>query len=236
MTVLTKITGRRPSDLSRTSKAMSRCDLVDLQREKTHLRPVVKVTRLRILAAVRDRELACFAGGPLPCVERCRREELSKSARERAWTAAARSDAVLSIAVMDEAAKSAWCCANGLFPLPLSSLAARRHLSATQALDQRWTSAQRPVPARCKPSRTGGAPVCPAARLPVCPAARHDGQDKAILAERRDLYIPVRNLNPARWSGATRDCSPAGPVTVNPKRDSAVAAHLDSINSQPLAA
>ena len=175
MTVLTKITGRRPSDLSRTSKAMSRHGLVDLQREKTHLRPVVKVTRLRILAAVRDRELACFAGGPLPCVERCRREALSKSARERAWTAAARSDAVLSIAVMDEAAKSAWCCANGLFPLPLSSLAARRHLSATQALDQRWASAQRPVPARCKPSGTGDASVYPAARLPGC-ATRWPGQ------------------------------------------------------------
>ena len=45
MTVLTKITGRRPSDLSRTSKAMSRHGLVDLQREKTHLRPVVKTIR-----------------------------------------------------------------------------------------------------------------------------------------------------------------------------------------------
>ena len=70
----------------------------------------------------------------------------------------------------------------------------------------------------------------------VCPAARHDGQDKAILAKRHDLYIQARNLNPARWSGATRDWSPAGPVTLNPERDSVVAAHLETINSQPLAA
>ena len=70
----------------------------------------------------------------------------------------------------------------------------------------------------------------------VCPAARHDGQDKAILAKRHDLYIQARNLNPARWSGATRDWSPAGPVTLNPERDSVVAAHLKTFDSQPLAA
>jgi putative transposase len=70
----------------------------------------------------------------------------------------------------------------------------------------------------------------------VSPAARHDGQDKAILAKRHALYIQARNLNPARWSGATRNWSPAGPVTLNPERDSVVAAHLAAINSQPLAA
>ena len=70
----------------------------------------------------------------------------------------------------------------------------------------------------------------------VSPAARHDGQDKAILAKRHALYIHARSLNPGRWSGATRDWSPAGPVTLNPERDSVVAAHLETINSQPLAA
>ena len=51
MAVLAKITGRQPSNLSRTLKTMSRYGLVDLQREKTHVRPVVKATTFRILAA-----------------------------------------------------------------------------------------------------------------------------------------------------------------------------------------
>ena len=50
MAVLAKITGRQPSNLSRTLKTMSRYGLVDLQREKTHVRPVVKATEFRILA------------------------------------------------------------------------------------------------------------------------------------------------------------------------------------------
>lgn len=48
--VLAKITGRRPSNLSRTLKTMSRYGLVDLRREKTRVRPVVKATDFRILA------------------------------------------------------------------------------------------------------------------------------------------------------------------------------------------
>ena len=51
MAVLAKITGRQPGNLSRTLKTMSRYGLVDLQREKTHVRPVVKATEFRILAA-----------------------------------------------------------------------------------------------------------------------------------------------------------------------------------------
>jgi len=46
-----KITGRQAGNLSRTLKTMSRDGLVDLQREKTHGRPVVKATDFRILAA-----------------------------------------------------------------------------------------------------------------------------------------------------------------------------------------
>jgi hypothetical protein len=46
---------------------------------------------------------------------------IAASTLER-WTAAARFDAVLTMAVMDEAAKSAWCRANGLFPLPDSPM------------------------------------------------------------------------------------------------------------------
>ena len=42
-------------------------------------------------------------------LERWRADALSKPARERAWTAPARFEAVLVTASMDEASKSAWC-------------------------------------------------------------------------------------------------------------------------------
>jgi hypothetical protein len=63
-------------------------------------------------------------------LERWRSEALSKPARERAWTAAARFEAVLTTAPMDEAARSAWCRKNGVLP---QDLAAWRQ-TATQAL------------------------------------------------------------------------------------------------------
>jgi transposase len=76
-------------------------------------------------------------------LERWRSEALSRPARERAWTAAARFDAVLTTATMDEAAKSAWCRAKGVY---LHELVAWRQ-SATQALAA-------PEEARASPSQT----------------------------------------------------------------------------------
>ncbi len=63
-------------------------------------------------------------------LERWRSEALSRPAREQVWTAAARFDAVLTTAAMDENAKGAWCRANGVY---MKDLAAWRQ-SATQAL------------------------------------------------------------------------------------------------------
>jgi predicted transcriptional regulator len=51
MAVLAKATGRQPGNLSRTLKTMSRYGLVELQREKSHVRPIAKATEFRILAA-----------------------------------------------------------------------------------------------------------------------------------------------------------------------------------------
>ena len=48
--VLARSTGRQPSNLSRTLKTMSRYGLVELQREKTQVRPVVKARAFQILA------------------------------------------------------------------------------------------------------------------------------------------------------------------------------------------
>lgn len=56
----------------------------------------------------------------------------------------------------------------------------------------------------------------------VSPAQRHAGEDYAILEARRAVYLAARERNPARWSGPTRDWTPAGPVTLNPERDCVV--------------
>jgi transposase InsO family protein len=70
----------------------------------------------------------------------------------------------------------------------------------------------------------------------VSPAQRHAGQDVAILAARHALFIEARKLNPARWSGATRNWSPIGPVTLNPERESVVAANTVGAKEQLMAA
>jgi len=48
---LAETTGRKPGNLSRTLKTMSNYGIVDLKREKNHVRPVAKATDFRILAA-----------------------------------------------------------------------------------------------------------------------------------------------------------------------------------------
>jgi transposase-like protein len=63
-------------------------------------------------------------------LERWRSEALSAPAQERTWTAAARLEAVIATAAMDEAGKSAWCRQNGLYPVELENW----QQSATSAL------------------------------------------------------------------------------------------------------
>jgi putative transposase len=70
----------------------------------------------------------------------------------------------------------------------------------------------------------------------VSPAQRHAGEDHAILAARHALYTKARELNPARWSGKTRNWSPVGAVTLNPERDSVIRAHSGCNDIQQLAA
>ena len=85
------------------------------------------------------REIGVGAG----TLERWRGVALSMPARERAWTAATRFDAVLTTAIMDEDGKGAWCRTKGVYP---HDLAAWRQ-SATQALAQ-------PEEARASPQQT----------------------------------------------------------------------------------
>ena len=63
-------------------------------------------------------------------LERWRAEALSMPARERAWTAAARLEAVLVTAAMDETGKSAWCRELGVYPQQLEQW----RQAATEAL------------------------------------------------------------------------------------------------------
>lgn len=76
-------------------------------------------------------------------LERWRSDALSRPARERAWTAAARFDAVITTASMDEATRNAWCRENGVYPEELS----RWREAATQALAE-------PEEARASPLET----------------------------------------------------------------------------------
>jgi len=51
ITSLAEKTGRKPSNLSRTLKTMSHYGLVEMRREKNHVRPIAKGTEFRIIAA-----------------------------------------------------------------------------------------------------------------------------------------------------------------------------------------
>ena len=58
-------------------------------------------------------------GVSVATLERWRADALSTPARERVWTAAARLQAVITTAAMDESQRSAWCRENGVYPTEL---------------------------------------------------------------------------------------------------------------------
>jgi len=78
-----------------------------------------------------------------------------------------------------------------------------------------------------------GTPGLQHTATPHAPGQRHDGHDHAILAARHALYLKARERNPARWSGATRDWTPTGPVTLNPECDSVIASHSKADDRLP---
>src|SRR3569833_1644443 len=55
-------------------------------------------------------------GVSVATLERWRADALSTPTRERVWTAAARLQAVITTAAMDEIQRSAWCRENGVYP------------------------------------------------------------------------------------------------------------------------
>ena len=48
---LAALTGRKPSNLSRTLKTMAQCGFVEMHREAKHVRPVAKAAEFQIIAA-----------------------------------------------------------------------------------------------------------------------------------------------------------------------------------------
>ena len=55
----------------------------------------------------------------------------------------------------------------------------------------------------------------------VTPAQRHSGEDTEILERRKLVLEKAKKENPSRWSGNVRNCKPAGPVSLNPEKESA---------------
>lgn len=50
----------------------------------------------------------------------------------------------------------------------------------------------------------------------VTPAQRHRGEDRALLAQRHQLYEEAKARHPERWNGKTRNWTPIGAVSLNP--------------------
>ncbi len=76
-------------------------------------------------------------------LQRWLNDALSRPSRERVWTAAARLEAVVATAALDEASRSAWCRENGVYGEELK----RWRESAVQALAT-------PEEARATPKQT----------------------------------------------------------------------------------
>jgi DNA-binding transcriptional MerR regulator len=75
-------------------------------------------------------ELSREVGVSVQTLERWREAAQTMPARGRAWSAAARLEAVITTAALDEAGKNAWCREHGVFPVELNKWL----MSATTAL------------------------------------------------------------------------------------------------------
>ncbi|KOR41526.1 transposase [Xanthomonas oryzae] len=65
-------------------------------------------------------------------LERWLSQALAEPQRERVWTAAARFDAVLTTASMEEVTRNAWCRSNGVYPQALAQWRAAAQLSLVE--------------------------------------------------------------------------------------------------------
>lgn len=70
----------------------------------------------------------------------------------------------------------------------------------------------------------------------VAPAVRHAGQDGAQLRARTQVYESARQRHPRRWSGAIRDWTSIGAVTLNPDKETIATAKSPQHESKRMAA
>lgn len=57
----------------------------------------------------------------------------------------------------------------------------------------------------------------------VTPEQRHKGEDTELLAQRKTILEQAKQRNPSRWgTRSVRNCEPAGPVTLNPEKETAI--------------
>ena len=101
------------------------------------------VARMLAPEAAPAEEVAREVGVSVSTLERWHSGALAQSPGKKVWTAAARFDAVLVTAAMDETGKASWCRANGVYLKDLQSW----RQSATQALAA-------PEEMRASPSQT----------------------------------------------------------------------------------
>lgn len=88
-------------------------------------------------------EVSRDIGVSVDTLERWRSQALAMPESDRIWTAAARFEAVITTAAMDEATKSAWCRSHGIYPTELE----KWRISAVEALAS-------PHEARATPQQT----------------------------------------------------------------------------------
>lgn len=88
-------------------------------------------------------DVAREVGISVQTLERWRTNAVTGPARDRVWTAAARLEAVIATAALNDAQRSAWCRAQGLYPAELANWCS----SATAALAT-------PEEARASPQQT----------------------------------------------------------------------------------
>jgi putative transposase len=215
------------------------------------------VARLLPPESASAEEISREVGVGVDTLERWRSEALSRPARERAWTAAARFDAVLTTAAMAD--KPVLHGDNGSTLKATTVLAMLYWLGIKPSYSRPRVSDDNPHieslfrTAKYRPEfPANGFADLNAARewaahfvrwynfdhrhsgiRYVSPAQRHAGHDQAILAARHEVYIQARERNPARWSRDTRNWTPIGAVTLNPERDTVAAAsnvkHIQSL-------
>jgi len=81
-------------------------------------------------------------GVSVATLERWRADALATPTRERVWTAAARLQAVITTAAMDEAQRSAWCRENGVYPTELQQWKDNATAALSEAPEEGITAQQ----------------------------------------------------------------------------------------------